>query len=215
MRNNISTEKTNNYYSQRADYLKLRTVFGLNSEPIEKFSKRELAESFLVEAPDNLISFIECLGLARDPNMVVLPADHYFYYDAEEMKHVHTVINLMELNKIRQMRDFITNLFCCMPPRSNLIGCYVDHSKHDGFALNLSSSNYQTRKNINHIENGIISESSFLNKIYSFMDSRINNRLSTPGVNSLLSEIGFKMMHMVELSGITYFHTVKPSAVAN
>ena len=50
----------------------------------------------------NFGEYLEKLGLSGDSNLLILSSMHHYYYDAEEMINVKTVINLKELNQIKE-----------------------------------------------------------------------------------------------------------------
>lgn len=63
-------------------------------------------------------------------------------------------------------------------------------------------------------ENGIESRIPFINRMYSFIDSRTNRYLTRKSVTNLLKENGLEMVGMTEINGLTYFHTRKDKPAA-
>jgi len=145
------------------------------------------------------------LGLDRDTNLVVLSSSHHYYYDAEEMINVKTVINLKELNQIKQIKDFLHLIFHILPPKCNFVGCFINNKKQNSFGLNTNQSDFYYKRNSDAIEHGIASSSPFLNKIYNMIDSKTNKYMSKRSVSLLLGENGFKVLDMTEMDGLTYF----------
>jgi hypothetical protein len=137
--------------------------------------------------------------------MVVLSARHHYYYDAEEMKNVRSVINVKELNLIKKLNGFLHNIFQLLPQKSFFIGCFVDNSKSSNYELRISNSSLKNKANSDAVENGILSKIPFLNMLYSLMDSKTNSYLSKTSVAQLLNEHGFKGLDITELNGLTYF----------
>ena len=78
------------------------------------------------------------------------------------------LINLKELNQIKQLKDFLHSMFHILPPNCNFIGCFVNNKKQSGFVLNTSPSDSYYKRNSDAIENGIVSSSPFLNMIYQY-----------------------------------------------
>ncbi len=183
--------------------------YSLKNPPTQATRENPVFEVLLAEGRENFVKYIEWLGLADDPNIVVLPSHSNYYYDAEEMKSVKTVINLKKLNKIKEIRSFLQTVFNHLPYRSNFIGCFVDNNRINTYSIKLDSASIHKKKSINAIENGIVSDVPFVNMIYSFMDSRTNKNLSEVSVSFLLDELGFKILDMTELNGLTYFHSQK------
>ena len=200
MRNSITIDKLDVINNQR-----INTLVNLGNSSIDLGGSNPVLRSLTNEEGESFANYIEQLGLAKDPNLVVLSSLHHYYYDAEEMINVKTVINLKELNQIKQLKDFLHSIFHILPPDCNLIGCFVNNKKQSGFVLNTSPSDSYYKRNSDAIENGIASSSPFLNMIYNMIDSKTNKYMSERSVSMLLAEHGFKVLDMTEYEGITYF----------
>jgi len=200
MRNRIAINEPDVINNQR-----INTFINLGGTSIALAENNTVFEILTAEGCENFVSYIEWLGLAKDPDLVVLSSLHHYYYDAEEMKNVKTVINLKELNQIKQINSFLHSIFHILPQKSNFIGCFVDNKKINGYVLRNNSSSYYNKRSFDDIENGIVSRIPFLNMLYSFMDSRTNKYMSGTNVSLLLEDHGFKVMDMTELNGLTYF----------
>ena len=126
---------------------------------------------------------------------------HHYYYDADDLKEVKTVVNVLPLNQIKQVKSFFHLIYHLIPQNCFFIGCFVDNKKHNRFAFkkNLSDNHSEA------VGNDIFSRIPFLNMIYSIIDSRSNNYYSGSNVRFLLENYGFKVMDMTELNGLTYF----------
>lgn len=182
---------------------------------IDLIGKSRVFEILAAEDRENFVNYIEWRGLAKDQNLVVLSSQHHYYYDAEEMKNVSTVINLKELNQIKHIKNFLHSIFHILPHRSNFIGCFVDNKKINGYILRNGPSSVHDRRSYNEVENGIVSRIPFINMLFSFMDSKTNKYMSQRSVSLLLEGHGFKVMDMTELNGLTYFHAQKIRAAGN
>jgi len=158
------------------------------------------------EGSEDLLNYIEWLGLGNDPNPVVLSSMHHYYYDAEEMKNVRTVVNLIRLNHIKEIKSFLYSVSHILSSKCNLIGCFIDTKKHNPFVLQNNVSGSESKRISTALENGIMSKIPFLNRIYSIFDSRTNKYLAKNEVTVLLEDHGFKVLDMTDLNGITYFH---------
>ena len=177
----------------------------LDSAPADLVKINHIAEILTSEGNESFKHYIEWLGLSGDPKLVVLSSIHHYYYDAEEMKSVKTVVNLKELNQIKEIGSFLNSISQILPPKCYFIGCFVDNKKQNGFVLRKSSSDYQLKKKSEEINNGIVSKIPFLNMLFSILDLRTNKYLSGKIVTILLKNNGFKLMDMTELEGLTYF----------
>src|SRR5450759_1249456 len=200
MRNRIAINEPDVINNQR-----INTFLNPGGTSIDLIKNNPVFEILTAEGCENFVNYIEWLGLAKDPDLVVLSSQHHYYYDAEEMKNVKTVINLKELNQIKQINSFLHSIFHILPQKSNFIGCFVDNKKINGYVLRNNSSSYYNKRSFDDIENGIVSRIPFLNMLYSFMDSRTNKYLSKTNVTLLLEDSGLKVMDMTELNGLTYF----------
>jgi hypothetical protein len=200
MRNRIEIYEPDVINNQR-----INTFINRGKTTIDLVENNPVFEILTDEGCENFVNYIEWLGLAKDPNLVVLSSMHHYYYDAEEMKNVKTVINLKELNQIKQIKSFLHSVFHILPPKSNFIGCFVDNKKINGYVLRNNSSSYHNKRSFDAIENGIVSRFPFLNMLYSLMDSRTNKYMSRGSVSLLLEDNGFKVMDITELNGLTYF----------
>lgn len=185
-----------------------------NSGSLTDFSP--FREILTGEGREDFFNYIEWLGLSNDPDPVILSSMHHYFYDAEEIKQVNTVVNLTKLNHIKEIKDFLSSVSNILTPKCNLIGCFIDNSKHNPFVLRKNVSEIERKRTTTALENGIISRIPFINWFYSIIDSRTNKYLSKNNVTSLLENSGFKVLDMTELNGITYFHAKrKPKTTEN
>ena len=199
MRNSIGIEGLDFINNQRLDIL---AKLGGNIDLGRAGSVNRVLET---EDAQNFISYIDQLNIDMDSNLIVLSSSHHYYYDAEEMINVQTIVNLTELNQIKQLKEFLHSIFHLLQPKCTFIGCFVNNKKQDGFVLNTSPNDSYYKRNSDAIENGIASSSPLLNMIYSMIDSRTNKYLSERSVHLLLREHGFKVTNMTEIDGLTYF----------
>ena len=121
------------------------------------------------------------------------------------MKNVKTVVNLKELNQIREINSFLHSMFLILPPKCYLIGCFIDNKKQSGFSLIKKSSESNLNENSENVKNGIVSRIPLLNMIFKILDAKTNKYLSGKNVTILLRNNGFKVMDMTELEDMTFF----------
>jgi hypothetical protein len=198
MRNSIGIEGSDFINSQRTEILsKLDSNIDLvKANAVNKILDKEVGQVFA--------RYIDQQNIT-DSNLVVLSSSHHYYYDAEEMINVQTIVNLTELNQVKQLKEFLHSIFHILPPKCKFIGCFVNNKKQDGFVLNAGPEDSYYKRNSDAIENGIASSSPLLNMIYSMIDLRTNKYLSERSVQLLLEEHGFKVTNMTEIDGLTYF----------
>jgi hypothetical protein len=163
---------------------------------------------------EDLIEYLDRMGLINEADLLVIPSTRHYFYDAEDMKGIKTVVNLRQLNHVREIRDFLRNIVDLLPVKSNLVGCFVDNKVQNGFSDKYSNLPGQIADKAEAYENGIESRIPFINRMYSFIDSRTNRYLTKRAVTHLLEECGLQIIGMTDLNGLTYFCTqkIKPAA---
>jgi len=199
MRNSITLDNSEIINNQKVNLLA-----NLGYAPVE-LRNTPVNKILEIEDTENFAKYIDLLHLEKDSNLVVLSSLHHYYYDADEMINVKTVINLKELNQIRQLKDLLHSVYHILPPNCNFIGCFINNKKQNGFVLNTNPTDFYYKRNSDAIENGIASSSPLLNMIYNMIDSKTNKYMSERSVSFLLREHGFKVLDMTEIDGLTYF----------
>jgi hypothetical protein len=204
-------------------------AIGLNSDvtkdqAVIKVSPRKLSlrdsglmhlfEELDIEVRQSLIDYLDRMGLIKESGMLVIPSSRHYFYDADDMKGIRTVITLRQLNHIREIRDFLKQIKELLPENSNFIGCFVDNRSHNGFTDKYSNLPRQVSDRAEAYENGIESRIPFINRMYSFIDSKTNRYLTKRAVTNLLKEVGLELVGMTDLNGLTYFHTRKNRSAA-
>lgn len=170
----------------------------------------EAIDKLIAEGGESFYNYVEWIGLIEDPNLIVLPSVHHYYFDNNDLKNMSTLINLKQLNLIKDIESFFQSIFKIVPSNSNFIGCFLDNKTQYRFANNNILSQYLLKHRVDPFENGISSRYSFLNTAYNFMDSKTNRYLTKENVSILLNKQGFKVLDLKELNGLTYFHAKKP-----
>ena len=180
-----------------------------SSFPVEVTEKNPILEKLIGEGCENFFHYVELLGLANNPNLIVLPSTHHYYYDAEDLRNVMTVVNMKHLNHIKDIRDFLHSIYHILSHQSFLIGVFIDRKYQNGFFSNSTLDKPQIEGKVDPVENGIESKIPFLNMMYNLMDSKTNRYMSKQAVTLLLGDAGFKVLDMTELNRLTYFCTQK------
>lgn len=157
------------------------------------------------EGNESFRHYIEWLGLASDPKLVVLSSVHHYYYDAEEMRHIKTVVNLKELNHIKDISGYLKSMYLILPPKCYLLGCFVDNKRQSIFSFIENKTSPDSDRKSEEVKNGIVSRVPILNTIFTFLDAKTNKYLSTGQVSILFENNGFRIIDMTELNGLTYF----------
>jgi hypothetical protein len=183
----------------------IRALMNLGSAPLASTKTNPNFKFLAAEGADSFIDYLEFLGLGNDPNFLVLSSIYHYYYDKEEMKNITTVVNLKELNQIKDLKRFLQSVYLLLPPKSNIVGCFVDNENNNVFDLKEKVNAYQKKRILEAIENGIMSRVPFLNRMYSMLDAKTNNFMSRKNVTSLMNSNGFKIVDLTELNGYIFF----------
>ncbi len=138
---------------------------------------------------ENFMQYLRRLNLNRESDVLVLPSDHHYFYDENEMKSVKTLVNLRKLNQMKHPGRFLQTLFNVLPADANFIGCFSDdkRSKYNG--------------------GNFYKPSRLMNRFINFIDSRADHIMDKKEVSELLSTHGFKIVDMTEIEGTTYFYS--------
>jgi hypothetical protein len=182
--------------------------------PVEVNGTNPVLEKLKAEGCENFFTYFEQLGIANDPDLIILPSTHHYYYDAEDLKAVNKVVNMKHLNHIKDLKDFLHNIFHILSHQSFFIGIFIDKKYQNNFFSNSLQKQAQNGGKVDPVENGIESRIPFLNMMYNIMDSKTDRYMSKHAVSILLGDAGFKMLDMTEINGLTYFcaQKVKTSA---
>jgi hypothetical protein len=125
------------------------------------------------------------------------------------MKNVKTLINLKQLNYIKEIKEFLGTIHHIIPEKSFFIGSFVEGKSAFGMFSGSDDHQYQVPGKVDPVENGISSRIPFFNMIYDIMDSRTNRNMTRKSVEVMLAEARFKVSDMTEINGLTYFSAVK------
>lgn len=183
---------------------KINTLINIGGASSDLFKSNSVMKVTVNEDFKDFGEYIERLGLSGESNLLILSSMHHYYYDAEEMINVKTVINLKELNQIKNLKEFLHSIFRIIPADCNFIGCFVNNKKQNSFMLGKEPGSFY-KKNSDAIENGIVSSFPLVNMIYNMIDSRTNKYLSERSVSLILGEHGFKIIDVTEIDSLTYF----------
>jgi hypothetical protein len=142
-------------------------------------------ENILSEGGNDFFQYLNWIGLAKEPNLMVLSSMHHYYYDHNDLKGIRTLINLKKLNQVRHLESFLHTLYRILPSKAYFIG-YFENSSHNRTTL------YRSAR--------------FFNGIINMTDSKNERSLSKNGLSKLLEDHGFKVNDFTEINGMTYFY---------
>ncbi len=165
----------------------VNTSLGKNTTLMDENQNNPVFDSLAAEGGENFFHYINWLGLAKDPNLMVLSSVHHYYYDFNDLKGVKTLINLKQLNQINHIDSFLNNVFRVLPEKANFVGCFKDNKINSGIAVPF----YQSFK--------------FLNGLINLIDSKTDKFMTRRDVIKLLENHSFRIVDMTEISRVTYF----------
>jgi hypothetical protein len=151
--------------------------------------KNAIIRRYFENVPENFSAYLNKLSIGNDRNLMVLSTNHY-YYEAADLKWVKILVNVKQLNEIREIRDFIFSISSVLPVKSYFIGCFFDN---------------KTRNYFDPTEHGILSRNPFLNVVYSLIDFRTHRYLTKTTVNSHFEQAALKIQDITEIEELTYF----------
>ena len=175
------------YKSEIINYQPIKAEMGDKNVSMEENQNNPVFDNLLAEGGENFFHYVNWLGLAKDPNLMVLSSIHHYYYDFNDLKGVRTLINLKRLNRINHLDTFMNNVFRVLPAKANLIGCFKDNKIRGGMAVPF----YQSFR--------------YVNKLINIFDSRTDRFLTRKDVIKLLESHKFRIVDMTEISNMTYF----------
>ena len=117
---------------------------------------------------------------------MILPPNNHYYFDEKELKNVRTLINLKNLNLIKDLDSFLYSLIRLLPPEANFVG-YFSYNK-----ISLSGES---------IFSGLST------RLYNFLDFRTDHNMDEKELTQRLYKFGFRLIDMTEMNGLTYLYS--------
>jgi hypothetical protein len=152
----------------------------------DRSRKNPTLENILSEGGDDFFRYLTWIGLAKEPNLMVLSSMHHYYYDHKDLIGIRTLINLKKLNQVKHLESFLHILFRILPSKAYFIGCFKS-SRQNGNGVSLS---YPAK---------------FFNGIINIFDSKTETSLSKKGITKILEANSFKVIDITDINGMTYF----------
>ena len=175
------------YKSEIINYQPIKAEMGDKYLSMDENQNNPVFDNLLAEGGENFFHYVNWLGLAKDPNLMVLSSIHHYYYDFNDLKGVRTLVNLKRLNRINHIDTFLNNVFRVLPVKANFVGCFKDNKIRGGMAVPF----YQSFR----LFNGLIN----------IFDSKTDRFMTRKDVIKLLESHKFRIVDMTEISNMTYF----------
>jgi hypothetical protein len=180
----------------------------------ENSSRNPVFEKLAAEGGENYFDYVKLLGLDKDPRLIALSSFHHYYWDAEDLQEIRTLVNLKQLNQIKRIGDFLMTINNVLPHQGYFIGSFTESKDLNAFTTSNIESRNRAMESNETIGNGISFSHSVFNIINNILDVKTNRFLSKITVKQLLESAGLEVLDMTQLNGLTYFCTDKVRAIA-
>ena len=121
--------------------------------------------------PEDFLNYLARLGLVAEPGLLVIPDKHHYFYDMEDLKGVKTIVNLMQLNHVREVRGFVRKISELLHYQAGFVGCFIDNKTQKRVSDKYDQLHGHRPEMTEAYENGIESRIPFINRMYSLIDS--------------------------------------------
>jgi hypothetical protein len=189
---------------KRTDNQRVKKNSNLGKSMAKSAEISPVYSELVTEGHEDFYNYLDWLGLAKKPDLLILASSHHYYFEVEDLKNVSIVVNLKSLNNINKPKDFLKEIYSVLPCKCQFIGSFTDNKKQ-----NIFSTGKKTQHQIDTGESasdlGTSGWNSFLNVLYGVIDARTNRYLSEKSVRLLLEETGLKILDLTEFNGLTYF----------
>jgi hypothetical protein len=200
--------QANSTYSINIQKDKNKLFEAQGRQDIESIS--EVYRQFSSECCKDFFTYIDWLGISKDPNIILLSSTHHYYYDNDELKSNRNIVHLTHLNHIKDLKGFMHTVFHLLPEGTIFIGCFTDTTKNNIIKpVTHNNNEFSTSGHFDPYENGISSRNSFFSFFYNLLDFKTDRHMNKKSVTLLLEDYGFKILDMTELNSNTYFCTRK------
>jgi hypothetical protein len=156
----------------------------------EKTASYPVSSSLTTQSGKDFFRYLKNFNLAGEPGIMILPPNHHYYYDENDLKNIRTLINLKKINLIKDINTFFYTLVLILPPNANFIGCFSNTNKgNNGFIMRV------------------------FNRVINLLDLKTDYYIGKQEVSSLLEKHGFKIVDMTEMDDMIYFYSQKVAQV--
>lgn len=142
--------------------------------------------SLTAEVGINLFRYLKNFNLNKDPDLLILPPNNHYYFDKRELRRVRTLINLKNLNLVKDLDNFLFTLNRILRANVNFVG-YFSYNKIT-FSGDSLLTGLSTRLN-------------------NLLDAKTDHNMNEKELSRYLGKYGFKVIDMHEMNGLTYFYS--------
>jgi len=175
------------------------------SSRVKKTEINTVYERLAEEGHEDFYNYLDWLGLAKDPDLLILASSHHYYFENEDLKAIKTIVNLKQLNNIEKIADFLRTIYSVLPQKCYFVGCFTDNKKQFGIFSSSNKSRHRPEGRVARTERSVGQWNSFLNIVYNIIDLRTNRYMTEKSVRLLFEDTGLKILDITEFNGLTYF----------
>ena len=154
----------------------------------DRSDSAEVTYGLTVVDGKNFFRYLKSFNLAKDPDLLILPSNNHYYFDEKELRNVRTLINLRNLNMIKNLNSFLFTLARILPENANFVG-YFSYNKFS-FTGDRLLSGLSTRIN-------------------NLLDFKTDHNMDKKEFSDRLQKFGFRIIDMTDMNGLTFFYTQK------
>ena len=177
----------------------------LSSFQTHTIEKTQVYKKFAEEDSNDFYHYLDLLGLTKIPDLIILPQVHHYYYESEDLINLKMLVNLKQLNYIKNLMSFLYAIYHILPSVSYFAGRFFVNEKQSVFAARAQKLPNQIQGRLEIKGSGYASGMPFLDRMHRLIDFGAKRHLTKGSVSFLLEEALFKVMDMTEINGITYF----------
>jgi hypothetical protein len=204
MKSKTITKKKNIIKGQR-----VREFSHFDSSVVKEAEISPIFTKLAEEGHEHFYNYLDWLGLAKDPDFLIITSSHHYYFENEDLKAIKTVVNLRQLNNIKKIKDFLYAIYHVLPQKCYFIGSFTDNENQNSIFSSSKKSRHRIAGRVAKTNRGLEQWSSFLNMVYNIIDSKTNRYMTERTVRLLLEDTGLKILDITEFNGLTYFCTQK------
>jgi hypothetical protein len=105
----------------------------------EQESVNSFVDFLISEGGETFYNYLNGMGHAYKPNMMLLSSRHNYYYDLSDLRGASSVINLKKLNRVPHLKSFLNTVSGAIVPGTWFAGCFSEsRTSGNAFKSNLS-----------------------------------------------------------------------------
>ena len=186
-----------------------------NNSMVNKIEISPIFEKLVEEGQEDYYNYLDWLGLAKDPDYLILASSHHYYFEHEDLKTIKTVVNLKQLNDIKRIEDFLQTIQSVLPLKCYFVGSFTDNRNQNDTSISSNQSYHKITEKIALIrKRGAGTLTPLLNMLNNIIEPGANKYMTEKTVRLLFKNTGLKILDITDFKGITYFCTQKDKSSA-